>query len=169
MAQIPRVLKNFSLFVDGRGLAGTVSTLTLPTLTTKMEEFRGGGMDAPVDIDMGMEKLEVSFELFDYEENVLSLYGLADGAATQVTARGALRRDGEAAVPMVVNMTGVIKEMDPGDWAAGDQTSMTCSMSLRYLKVTIGGREVVEIDKVNMIRRINGADQLESIRTAIGV
>jgi uncharacterized protein len=169
MAQIPRVLKNFSLFVDGRGLAGTISTLTLPTLTTKMEEFRGGGMDAPVDIDMGMEKLETSFELFDYEENVLSLYGLADGAATQVTARGALRRDGEAAVPMVVNMTGVIKEMDPGDWEAGEQTSMTCSMALRYLKITIGSRVVVEIDKVNMIRRINGADQLESIRTAIGV
>ena len=169
MAQIPRVLKNFSLFVDGRGLAGTISTLTLPTLTTKMEEFRGGGMDVPVDIDMGMEKLETSFELFDYEENILSLYGLADGAATQVTARGALRRDGEAAVPMIVNMTGVIKEMNPGDWVSGDKTSMTCSMSLRYLKITIGGREVVEIDKVNMIRRINGVDQLESIRTAIGV
>jgi P2 family phage contractile tail tube protein len=169
MAQIPRVLKNFSLFVDGRGLAGTVSTLTLPTLTTKMEEFRGGGMDAPVEIDMGMEKLEASFELFDYDENVLGLYGLADGAATQLTARGALRRDGEAAVAMVVNMTGVIKEMDPGDWEAGEQTSMTCQVSLRYLKITIGGREAVEIDKVNMIRRINGADQLESIRTAIGV
>jgi P2 family phage contractile tail tube protein len=169
MAQIPRVLKNFSLFVDGRGLAGTVSTLTLPTLTTKMEEFRGGGMDAPVDIDMGMEKLETSFELFDYDENILSLYGLADGAATQVTARGALRRDGEPAVPMVVNMTGVLKEMDPGDWVAGDQTSMTMSMSLRYLKMTIGSRVAVEIDKVNMIRRINGQDQLETIRTAIGV
>ena len=35
---IPRVLKNFNLFVDGRGLAGTVSTLTLPKLSTKMEE-----------------------------------------------------------------------------------------------------------------------------------
>jgi P2 family phage contractile tail tube protein len=169
MAQIPRVLKNFSLFVDGRGLAGTVSTLTLPTITTKMEEFRGGGMDAPVEIDMGMEILETSFELFDYEENVLALYGLANGSATQVTARGALRRDGDAAVPMVVNMTGVIKEMDPGDWQAGEQTTMTCSMALRYLKITIGGREVIEVDKVNMIRRINGVDQLESIRQAIGV
>lgn len=169
MAQVPRVLKNFSLFVDGRGLAGTVSTLTLPTLTTKMEEFRGGGMDAPVEIDMGMEALETSFELFDYDENVLSLYGLADGAATQVTARGALRRDGEEAVAMIVNMTGVIKEMDPGDWQSGEQTTMTCTMALRYLKVTIGGREVIEVDKVNMIRRVNGVDQLATIRTAIGV
>lgn len=169
MAQIPRVLKNFSLFVDGRGLAGSISTLTLPKLTTKMEEFRGGGMDAPVEIDMGMEKLESTFELFDYDENILSLYGLADGAATQVTARGALRRDGEAAVAMIVNLTGVVKEFDPGDWASGDQTSAKFAMALRYLKITIGGRVVAEIDKVNMIRRINGVDQLESIRTAIGV
>jgi P2 family phage contractile tail tube protein len=169
MAQIPRVLKNFSLFVDGRGLAGTVGQLTLPTLTTQMEEFRGGGMDAPVEIDMGMEKLEAGFEQFEYDENILALYGLADGAATQVTARGALRRDGEAAVAMVVNMTGVIKQFEPGDWVAGDQTTASYQMALRYLKITIGGREVVEIDTVNMIRRINGVDQLESIRTAIGV
>jgi len=169
MAQIPRVLKNFSLFVDGRGLAGSVSTLTLPTLTTQMEEFRGGGMDAPVDIDMGMEKLETTFELFDYDENILALYGLADGAATQLTARGALRRDGEAAVPAVANMTGVVKEFDPGDWSAGDQATATFGLSLRYFKLTIGGRELIEIDKVNMIRRIGGVDQLESIRTAIGV
>jgi P2 family phage contractile tail tube protein len=169
MAQIPRVLKNFSLFVDGRGLAGSVSTLTLPKLTTKMEEYRGGGMDVPAEIDLGMEKLEASFELFEYDPNILSLYGLADGAATQLTARGALRRDGEAAVAMIVNMTGVIKEHDSGDWKSGDQTSSKFSAALRYLKVTVGGRVVHEIDVVNMIRRINGVDQLESIRTAIGV
>ena len=46
---------------------------------------------------------------------------------------------------------------------------MTCTMALRYLKVTIGGREVIEVDKVNMIRRVNGVDQLATIRTAIGV
>lgn len=169
MAQIPRVLKNFTLTIDGRGQAGTISTLTLPVLTTQMEDFRGGGMDAPVGIDMGMEKLETSFALFEYNPDILALYGLADGAATQLTARGAMRRDGEAAVAMVVNMTGVIKSFDPGDWEAGAQTTATFAMDLRYLKITAGGRELVEIDVVNMIRRINGVDQLESIRTAIGV
>jgi P2 family phage contractile tail tube protein len=169
MAQIPRILKNFSLFVDGRGLAGVVSSLTIPKLTTQMEEFRGGGMDAPVELDMGMEKLEASFELFDYDENIIRLYGLADGASTQVTARGALRRDGEAAVAMIVNMTGVLKELDPGDWKAGSQTSAKFSVALRYLKITIGGTVIAEIDKVNMIRKINGVDQLATIRTAIGV
>lgn len=169
MAQIPRVLKNFSLFVDGRGLAGTISKLTLPTLATQMEEFRGGGMDIPAEIDMGMEKLETSFEQFEYDENILSLYGLADGAATQVTARGALRRDGEPAIAMVVNMRGVIKQFEPGDWEAGSKTTANFQMALRYLKIRIGSRDVAEIDVVNMVRKINGQDQLASIRAAIGV
>jgi len=168
MSQTPRHLKNFSLFVDGRGLAGLIQTLTLPTLTTKMEEFRGGGMDAPVEIDMGMEKLEGTFELAEYNPDMIALYGLAS-QNTQMTARGAMRRDGEDAVPVVVNMTGVVKQLEKGDWVAGDATSGTFTYSLRYYKLTIGGRELVEIDKVNMIRKINGVDQLATIRTAIGV
>lgn len=168
MAQIPRVLKNFSLFVDGRGLAGLIDTLTLPKLTTKMEEFRGGGMDAPVELDMGMEKLEGSFVLAEYNPDIVALYGLAS-PDTQLTARGALRRDGEDAVPAIVNMTGSIKELDPGDWKAGDMSTGTFAYALRYLKLTVGGRELIEIDKVNMIRRINGQDQLATIRTALGV
>lgn len=168
MAQIPRVLKNFSLFVDGRGLAGTVDTLTLPKLTLKTEEYRGGGMDAPVELDMGMEKLEGTFALAEYNPDMMALYGLAS-PNTQLTARGAMRRDGEDAVAVVVNMTGQVKEVDPGDWKAGDMSTGTFAYALRYLKITIGGRVVVEIDKVNMIRRIDGVDQLQSIRTAIGV
>ena len=50
------ILKNMSLFVDGRGYAGNVDELNLPKLALKTEEFRGGGMDAPIEIDMGMEK-----------------------------------------------------------------------------------------------------------------
>jgi P2 family phage contractile tail tube protein len=45
----------------------------------------------------------------------------------------------------------------------------TFAYSLRYFKLTVGGRELVEVDKVNMIRRISGVDQLETIRAAIGV
>jgi P2 family phage contractile tail tube protein len=166
---IPRVLKNFSLFVDGRGYAGVVEQLTLPVLTTKMEEFRGGGMDVPAEIDMGQEKLEASFQLFEYDPNVIRLWGLADGAATQVTARGALRRDGEDAVSMVVNLRGVVKELDMGDWQSGEKTALKFMMALRYYKVSIGGQELIEIDKVNMIRRVGGTDQLQTIRNAIGV
>ena len=38
---LPRILKNFNLFVDGRGYAGRVDEITLPKLTIKTEEFQG--------------------------------------------------------------------------------------------------------------------------------
>ena len=66
-------------------------------------------------------------------------------------------------------MTGGLKELDPGDWKVGDMSSAKFSVALRYFKLTIAGQELVEIDKVNMIRKIGGQDQLQSIRQALGV
>ena len=55
---LPKILKNFNAFVDGRGYAGRIDEISLPKLSIKTEEHRAGGMDIPVAIDMGMEKLE---------------------------------------------------------------------------------------------------------------
>ena len=65
------ILKNFSLFCDGRGYAGECEEITPPKLTFKTDEFRNGGMDAPVAIELGMEKLEASFSLTKYDADVL--------------------------------------------------------------------------------------------------
>ena len=76
-------------------------------------------MDMPAQIDMGMEALELSFTLAEYDPDVLRLFGLHDQNAVRLTARGALQRNGEAAVAIVINATGHIKEFDPGSFEAG--------------------------------------------------
>ena len=60
-----KILKNFNLFVDGRGYAGRAEEVTPPKLTIKTEEIRNGGMDAPISVDLGMEKLECQFILIE--------------------------------------------------------------------------------------------------------
>ena len=60
---IPKILKNFNLFIDGRGYVGKCEEVNPPKLSIKSEEYKAGGMDAPIAIDMGMEKLEASFTL----------------------------------------------------------------------------------------------------------
>jgi len=166
---LPKTLRNFSLYVDGRGYAGRVTELSPPSLTVMAEEYRGGGMDLPAQIDMGMEALEMEFVLAEYELEVLNLFGLLDQKAVQATIRGALMANGEDATSIVYNVTGHIKEFDPGSMVAGEITEATFLMGLRYYKLTIGGSVVHEIDVENMTRIINGADQLASIRSAIGI
>jgi len=58
---IPQVLFNTNLFVDGINFKGDVPSLSLPKLVVKTDEYRGGGMAGPVEMDMGLEKMEASF------------------------------------------------------------------------------------------------------------
>jgi hypothetical protein len=82
------ILKYLNLIVDGRGYAGKIEEYNPPDLTLATEEFRGGGMDVPIDIDMGLEKLTCSFVLTSYTADVLALWGVKIGAPVQLTARG---------------------------------------------------------------------------------
>ncbi len=166
---LPRTLKNFTLQVDGRGYAGRITELTLPTLTVTTEDYRAGGMDAPAQIDTGMEALEASFTLAEYEPEVLKLFGLTIQNAVNLVARGALQRNGEDAVPMVVTMNGHIKEFDPGSWSAGEMTEASFTVGLRYYRLDVDGTTYHEIDVENMERKIQGVDQLATIRTAMGI
>lgn len=57
---LPNILKNFNVFVDGKGYAGKIDEITLPKLTIKTEEYHAGGVDIPISIDMGWKSLKLS-------------------------------------------------------------------------------------------------------------
>ena len=90
MSAVSDILKNFNLFVDGVGCAGVIDELQIPKLTIVEDDHRAGGMDAPIGIDMGMEKLEASFTLSGSNKNALRKFGVAEGGEVQFTARGSL-------------------------------------------------------------------------------
>ncbi len=163
------VLKNMSLFVNTRGYAGNVEELVLPKLTLKTEEFRNGGMDAPMEVELGMEKLECEFTLTKFDREALRLFGVLDGQPIPLTVRGAVVSDNGTTVPVIVNLQGFIRELDFGSWKAGDKATLKFMVSLRYYKLTHGGEVLHEIDIPNMVRTINGVDQLASQRAALGV
>lgn len=163
------ILKNMNLFVDGKGQAGNVEELSLPKLTMKTEEFRNGGMDAPVEIEMGMEKLESSFTLTKYSADVLKLLGLAPGKLVPLTLRGAVESEDGTTKAVVVNLLGKLRELDPGSWKPASKATLKGTVAVRYYKLTIDGEVIHEIDVVNMIRFVNGTDQLAAQRAALGM
>lgn len=169
MAALENLLKNLNLFVDGRSKAGNVEEVTLPKLTIKTEEMRAGGMDMGVDVDMGMEKQELGYSLSSFDPEVLKLVGLAPGNNKSITIRGALESEDGTVKPAVINARGKHREADPGTWKPGDKASLKMMVTLDYYKLTIGGEVIHEIDAKNMIRIIDGVDQLAEMRAALGV
>lgn len=163
------VLKNLTLWVDGRGMAGQVEEIELPKLTQQTEDFRGGGMNAPIKITMGMEALTASFSLIAYDRDVLALFGVTEGSNVQFTVRGALESFDGTVTPVVISMRGKITEQDPGTWKPGQVPTLKNAMALNYYKLEHGGSVVTEIDVENMIANINGTDVLATMRSALGL
>lgn len=169
MAMIPETLANLNLFVDGVSFQGDVPSLTLPKLTLKMEEHRPGGMDMPVEMDQGMEKLEAAFTTSGVRRESLKFFGLADGTAFNGTFRGAFKGLKGQINPVIVTLRGSLKEVDMGDWKSGDKAEIKHSVALSYYKLEVDGRLVYEIDALGMKRVIDGVDQLAAQRTALGL
>lgn len=166
---IPQTLVNMNLFVDGKGFAGLATTLTPPTLTIKKEEHRAAGMDAPVNMDVGMEAMEASFALSGISTDVLKFFGLADQTAFGAVFRGAFKDLKGAVVAAEVTTRGMLSEINPGDWKSGEKAEATHAVACTYYKLEVDGEVIHEIDVLGMVRMINGVDQLAAVRAAIGL
>ena len=163
------ILRNVNLFVDGRGYAGRVTQATLPKLTVKTEEHRAGGMDAPVEIDMGLEKLEASWTMSSVDADILKRWGLAPGETTPVTFRGVLQSEDGVVKAAVAACRGLVREVDYGDWKPGEKAELKIMMAVRRYRLEIDGETLHDIDVDNMVRIVDGTDQLAAQRAALGI
>lgn len=163
------IIKKAVGFVDGRGYVGKIRDLNLPDLSLSTEEYRAGGMDAPTTLDMGMEALEASFVIQPYEAELIKLFGLKERATVPFRVQAARESDDGAVTSVVARMRGRITQIGRGTWSAGSVAETTITMRLDYYEEEIDGETVVEIDVNNYVRNIGGSDQLEAVRTALGI
>jgi P2 family phage contractile tail tube protein len=163
------VRKNFNLFVDGQGYAGQVNSVTPPKLTKKTEEFRGGGMHAPIKLGMGMEAMDADFSMIQFSKDVLSLFGLAEGQYVPITLRENLESYDGTETPVMHVFRGQITEIDQGNVEAGAKPEIKVSMNLNYYRLQHGDTVVQEVDIINMIHIVNGVDVLADQRANLGM
>ena len=166
---IPEVLHNTNMFVGGISLQGDVPSLSLPKVTVKVEEYRAGGMDAPIDMDMGLEKLDSSFTTNGVRREVLKFFGQSDLTGFNASFRGAFKGQKGVVKSVVATLRGSLKEVDPGDWKPGEKGEFKYAVAVTYYKLEIDGSVMFEIDPLNSIRVIDGTDQLASLRSALGM
>jgi P2 family phage contractile tail tube protein len=169
---LPKKLKNFNLFADGENFVGIVDEITLPNLERKMEEMRPGGFNAPVDTDMGMNKLTSSFKLHEMAASVLRKFGISEIDGVPLRFLGAAVSDGAAGTTDAIEvvMRGRYSGLElPSGYKAGESAMLTCNVSLAYFKYVVNGETLIEIDIINMIENVGGVDRLSQQRAALGL
>lgn len=167
---LPNQLKNFNAFADGISLMGVIEEVGLPKLSRKLETFQGGGMVAPVDIDLGLEKLELELTCGGFVVDMIKQFGQGKASGAMVRYAGAYQRDDTAAVQAVEIVTrGRYSEIDFGNAKVGDKSQTKSKVSLSYYKLVVDGQVLVEIDVLGFVCVINGEDLLAAQRKAIGL
>lgn len=167
---LPSKLKFFNVYIDGVGFIGEAKEVTLPKLAMKAEAWRSGGMPGEVDIDLGVEKLELETTFGGPVDDIYKSFGDPVINSRLVRFVGSYQADdtGEVEAWEIV-MRGRWSEIDPGSAKAGDDSEFKPKASLTYYKLIQSGEELVEIDMINLIYKVGGVDRYEAHRSALGL
>lgn len=167
---LPRILKNMNFYNEGFAYGGEAKTVTLPTLTRKMEEYRGGGMGGPVQIDMGMEAMELTATFGGPVRDVLRQWGTPTVDGVYLRFSGSYQSDDSSAVDTIeIIVRGRYSEIEMGDQEVGEVGESKITMALAYYKLVWNGRTEIEIDPINMVEIVGGVDRSAELRSSIGM
>jgi P2 family phage contractile tail tube protein len=168
---IPQTLKNFMLFVDGESFVGVAEEITPPKLTRITEDYQGGGMQGPIELDFGNDKLEMEVTFKGWNKGILKHYGAFSADGVPLRFRGSARSDANEAQTdaIEISIRGRLKELDFGTVKKGEGNSLKVMIPLTYFKYEINNDPLIEIDQVNSIFVVDGVDHLADERTALGI
>ncbi|MGC0017094.1 phage major tail tube protein, partial [Ralstonia pseudosolanacearum] len=117
---LPRKLKHFNVFADGVSYAGECEEVTLPKLARKLDQYRAGGMNGPIDIDLGNEKLEIETTYGGPMREIIKQYGITTVAGAMIRFAGSYQReDSSEPDSMEIIVRGRHTEIDFGGAKAG--------------------------------------------------
>jgi len=167
---MPSKLKGFNLFQNGENFVGKVAEVTLPKLTRKMEDYQGGGMSGPIKIDFGQEGIQLEWTCGGLMKSVLQQYGVTKHDGVLLRFAGGYQSEDSTDVDAVeIIIKGRHSEIDPGTAKAKEDTAFKVTSVASYYKLSINGDDIIEIDFINMIEKVNGNDLLAALRKAIGL
>lgn len=169
---LPHVLKNMNTFYNGESFAGVVPEVTVPALARKMENYRGGGMDGTIALDLGMGDDPITFEWKPggLIEAVYGGFGAVTIDSEMIRWVGAYQDDGTGQIKAVeITVRGRHSTIEDGSQKPGEMGERTITTVCSFYQMTIDGREMLYIDVLNMVLRVNGQDRLAEMRAAIGL
>ena len=73
-----------------------------------------------------------------------------------------------AEVPYVVFLTASFDEVPLGDFKQNDKAEFASKYYASYVKQVVNSQEILELDVMANIYKVNGADKLATYRTNIG-
>ncbi|WP_170000590.1 phage major tail tube protein [Campylobacter sp. RM9328] len=166
--QVPQVVQEANVYINGQGYLGVVKTLNIPKIEQDMIEAKGalsGNFASGV-----IKPVEMEFKLNVLDKNMYLGYGLNTwNNRIPFLFKASIFQAGKGeAQPFSMAVTGDIIEIDPGSFESGKELEITVKLAVHFLDINIDKIPMVLFDVENMICLIGGVDYLAKVRSNLG-
>ena len=163
---------SFEVFLSSNRLIG-VAEVSLPDFEFMNVEIQGSGVagkfSAPIigfldsaEMELTWRTIVQDLKYFSKPEAIdLTLYGASE---TYDHSRGKLGVEKIKITTRAFN-----KKLSPGSLKAAEQTETKTTLELLTCKIEVGGKVILEFDKINYKYIVDGTDYLQSTRSALGI
>jgi P2 family phage contractile tail tube protein len=162
--EIPQIIRDMNVFLDGKGYLGTVSAFKLPEIAQDMTESNGpiGAKYAKGTI----KAMECSFKVNTLDANTFSAFGISafNKNKAPFVFKGSLYEDGKSKSVFVV-ITGDIESISVGELEAGKIIEQEVKMHAQFYSLTVDNKPIILVDVKNTICRIGEVDYLADVRS----
>ena len=177
---IPEIINSFHIYKGtgnetgletekaGEQFLGLSGEIVLPELNALTETISGSGILGEIEvgnpghfspIDMEIPFISVCNDMFQFSTTEYNTIILRMTQQSTVKLTRAKTYEN-----MKVVVGGTMKSMKVGTVKIGGQMGSSVTLSVTYLVISVNGKEVLALDKINEVYRVNGKDQLEKIR-----
>ncbi|WP_297429314.1 phage major tail tube protein [Clostridium sp.] len=168
---IPEKLVNYNVYYGNDKLIGLNGDVTLPKLEPMTTTIGGAGIageyESPTPGHFGKLETDIAFNVIGEQSTELLIPGtksLVFRASQQSydVAGGSISYRA-----LKITLKVLSKGIDLGKMAVAKQTGTKNTFETIYIKVEENGKELLEVDKLNFIYKVNGVDVLAAIRNQI--
>lgn len=172
MNQIPQFLNNYNIYSNGSKLVGVTGDIALPKFDNIGDTINGAGIlgefESPVPGAYKSQTMEVGFRVID--KTMFEMAAAAGNAS--LTFRGSQQindytNGGVINQAVRIETRGGFKGMELGKAAPGKPTDSKIIQEIMFIAIYIDDKEVLYLDKLNYIYRVNGTDVTAGIRDNI--
>jgi uncharacterized protein len=168
MNAIPQFLTNYRIYNSGNVIMGVSGDVTLPNFEAIAETISGAGIlgefESSVPGSFKSQSIEVPFRVID--ANMFQI--AAASGIPSLTFRGSQQindytKGGVINQAVRVETRGPIKGLDLGKASVGKPTDGKLIQEILFIAIYLDDKEVLCLDKLNFIYRLNGTDMLAGI------
>ena len=171
MSVIPEKSINFAVYLNGRDLLGMAEG-TIPALEAMTSEVKGAGVAGVIDSPVlgHFNSTTMTLKWRSVTDDFMKLYA---HTTNEIELRESLQHynssSGEyGSDPLYVYLKAITKSSTPGNLVVGDNMDTETEFEIVYMKIFLGNKERVEMDKYNYIFKVDGKDYLATVRSDLG-